>query len=570
MVTLLLGVAFLFKYGVDNDWFGPGVRVALGIVAAMISLFAGDRLWRRGQTVFAQGIIGLGLALLYLSIYAAAMLYHLLPQSLAFVAMCGVTAGAGWLALLYNSQAVAVIAMIGGYLTPPALSTGEDHPWILFGYVFLLNVGGSAAGTKAAMEGARADRRRGDDSPLRSLVLPHGLAMRIVPWPPCLRSPFTRNSASPRLSELWALFQLGASIALALDLARSSSFVWWNLAMVAGGLATAYRRSWATAPIWTLGCFWLPVWLWYSPDVSFAAISAAFLIFFGWTLWRGPERAPGFGLIAANAAIYYAASYTLLNPAHHQYMGLLAAAVGGIHLLLARHFEARQMPDPDTRGCACVRHARRSHPVRRIPHHHRLGAGRSGPGMAVRPLPQPVAARRFLVRADAGAGTPVRPRYLYLLAEFRVRHASEHAFPDLRRLDRRPLAGGSIPGSGGRCRCELYPRARVLLFGLGLEIGGWVSRNVVPENQSSVQIVAISVMLTVYAVILVLIGVKRRRPSTACWGSRWSCWWWRNCTWWMYGCWDACSASPLFWLWARFCWRSRIFIRGCGRCWIAF
>src|SRR6202043_3202644 len=31
VVTLLLGAAFLFKYGVDNDWFGPGVRVALGI-----------------------------------------------------------------------------------------------------------------------------------------------------------------------------------------------------------------------------------------------------------------------------------------------------------------------------------------------------------------------------------------------------------------------------------------------------------------------------------------------------------------------------------------------------------
>ena len=44
---------------------------------AIISLLAGDRVWRRGQTVFAQGVIGLGLALLYLSIYAAAMLYQL-------------------------------------------------------------------------------------------------------------------------------------------------------------------------------------------------------------------------------------------------------------------------------------------------------------------------------------------------------------------------------------------------------------------------------------------------------------------------------------------------------------
>jgi len=138
--TLLLGAAFLFKYGVDNDWFGPATRVAMGIAAAAISLLAGDRVWRRGQTVFAQGIIGLGLALLYLSIYAAAVLYQLVPSSLAFVAMSAVTGGAMGLAVLYNSQAIAVLALAGGYLTPPALSTGEDHPWILFGYVFLLNL----------------------------------------------------------------------------------------------------------------------------------------------------------------------------------------------------------------------------------------------------------------------------------------------------------------------------------------------------------------------------------------------------------------------------------------------
>ena len=86
VLTLLLGTAFLFKYGVDNNWFGPAARVALGTAAAIVSLLSGHRLWRRGQTIFAQGIIGLGLALLYLSIYAAAMLYHLVPSSVAFIA----------------------------------------------------------------------------------------------------------------------------------------------------------------------------------------------------------------------------------------------------------------------------------------------------------------------------------------------------------------------------------------------------------------------------------------------------------------------------------------------------
>lgn len=113
VVTLLLGAAFLFKYGVDNDWFGPGVRVALGISAGIISLLAGDRVWRRGQTVFAQGVIGLGIALLYLSTYATAMLYQLIPPGLAFVAMGGITGGAVGLAVLYNSQAIAILALAG-------------------------------------------------------------------------------------------------------------------------------------------------------------------------------------------------------------------------------------------------------------------------------------------------------------------------------------------------------------------------------------------------------------------------------------------------------------------------
>jgi uncharacterized membrane protein len=50
----------------------------------------------------------------------------------------------------------------------------------------------------------------------------------------------------------------------------------------------------------------------------------------------------------------------------------------------------------------------------------------------------------------------------------------------------------------------------VFLLGLGLEIGGWVGRNIAPEDQSGVQIVAISVMLTIYAVILIVLGVRTR------------------------------------------------------------
>ncbi len=144
VVTLIFGVGFLFKYAVDSQWIGPAMRVGLGVTAATISLFLGEWISLRGQRTFARGLTGLGLALLYLSFYAGFGFYHLLPQTTAFLLMCLTTAAAATLAVHYDSQAVALLGLIGGYLTPVLLSTGENHMWILAGYTSMLNLGALA------------------------------------------------------------------------------------------------------------------------------------------------------------------------------------------------------------------------------------------------------------------------------------------------------------------------------------------------------------------------------------------------------------------------------------------
>jgi uncharacterized membrane protein len=141
VVTLIFGVGFLFKYAVDSQWIGPAMRVALGVASATLSLFLGEWISLRGQKTFARGLTGLGLALLYLSFYAGFGFYHLLPQATAFLLMCLATAAAAMLALHYDSQAVALLGLAGGYLTPVLLSTGENHMWILAGYTSILNLG---------------------------------------------------------------------------------------------------------------------------------------------------------------------------------------------------------------------------------------------------------------------------------------------------------------------------------------------------------------------------------------------------------------------------------------------
>ena len=141
VVTLIFGVGFLFKYAVDNQWIGPGMRVALGVAAATLSLFLGEWISLRGQKIFARGMTGLGLALLYLSFYAGFGFYHLLPQGTAFLLMFLTTCAGAALALHYDSQAVAWLGLVGGYLTPVLLSTGENRMWVLAGYTLLLNLG---------------------------------------------------------------------------------------------------------------------------------------------------------------------------------------------------------------------------------------------------------------------------------------------------------------------------------------------------------------------------------------------------------------------------------------------
>jgi uncharacterized membrane protein len=348
IVTLLFGVAFFFKYAIDNEWIGPGMRVALGIAAATFSLFVGEWMSIRNQKVFAQGLTGLGLALLYLSFYASFSFYHLLPQSVAFLLMALTTAAAGALALHYNSRAVAVLGLLGGYLTPLLLATGEDHPWILFGYVFVLNLG--------ALTLVRARQW----IPLEYLCLAATFLLS-AGWASQWLADDTRPVASVFAILFYAQFAAGAvsrAVWIAVQfIAGGAAVIIWKepaqalpllLLFAAGGLVVSAWRQWPEAPVITLAAFWLPVWLaGYHPDsararmVAFLWCSPGFALFFLWSAWwrlvRGlPARAAELWLLAANAAAYFGTAYVLLDSDYHDYVGAFAVGLAILHGLLAK------------------------------------------------------------------------------------------------------------------------------------------------------------------------------------------------------------------------------------------
>jgi len=84
---------------------------------------------------------GGGIAILYFATYAAFQIYRLLPQGLAFSIMVLITILACGTAIAYQTQALAVLGLIGGFITPILMSSGKDHYLILFTYMTILNVG---------------------------------------------------------------------------------------------------------------------------------------------------------------------------------------------------------------------------------------------------------------------------------------------------------------------------------------------------------------------------------------------------------------------------------------------
>ncbi len=141
VVALLAAGGFFVKYAFEHDWISPSARVLMGILAGLVLLVAGDRFVRRRMRALGQGLLGGGLALLYLSLFAAFSLYELVPQAPAFAGMVLVTAAGMTLAVLHDALPISFLAVLGGFLTPVILSTGENARDVLFTYLLVLDLG---------------------------------------------------------------------------------------------------------------------------------------------------------------------------------------------------------------------------------------------------------------------------------------------------------------------------------------------------------------------------------------------------------------------------------------------
>jgi uncharacterized membrane protein len=149
-IAVACGGFFMLRLSIEQGWFGPGTRVSLGALLALLLIAAGE--WTRRKELIT-GIAGItsahipsiltaaGTTIAYADIWAAYALYNFLAPGAAFV-LLGIVALATLAAALLHGPTLAGLGLVGAYITPAVVSTGQPNYWAL--YVYLMVVSGAA------------------------------------------------------------------------------------------------------------------------------------------------------------------------------------------------------------------------------------------------------------------------------------------------------------------------------------------------------------------------------------------------------------------------------------------
>ncbi len=140
MVVMFFGLSFLVKYASNQGLLPLELRMAAVAAIAIALIGLG---WKTRTRAGGYGLVlqGGGIAALYLTVFAAAKMYSLMPTGVAFGLMFIIVVLGVMLAVLQNAQVLALMATAGGFLAPILTSDGSGNHVGLFSFYLLLNLG---------------------------------------------------------------------------------------------------------------------------------------------------------------------------------------------------------------------------------------------------------------------------------------------------------------------------------------------------------------------------------------------------------------------------------------------
>jgi uncharacterized membrane protein len=145
-LLILIGVASFLKIAFDRGWIGPPMRVALGLIAGAAVIGVASSMRKRLNPYFADGLVGIGAAIAYLSLYASGSMFHLLPVTAVSLGTIVVTATVCLLAYRQDRQPLAFFGIFGGIVAPLLMGGDGTDSIFLYTYLAVLSAGAMALG----------------------------------------------------------------------------------------------------------------------------------------------------------------------------------------------------------------------------------------------------------------------------------------------------------------------------------------------------------------------------------------------------------------------------------------
>lgn len=140
LTVLFLGLSFLATYFAHQGLLSMELR--LGFIGLCGGGLVGLGWWKRRRLGDNAALLqGAGFAVVYLTLFAACKYYPMIGGTTAFALMLLTVLAGSAMALLQQSQALAILATAGGFLVPLLTSDGSNRFVGLFSYYLLLNAG---------------------------------------------------------------------------------------------------------------------------------------------------------------------------------------------------------------------------------------------------------------------------------------------------------------------------------------------------------------------------------------------------------------------------------------------
>ncbi len=140
IVVFLLGVMWGFTAVVNAGFITEPVRCLIGLVVAGFMYGFGIKQIALQRQALGQVLLGGSIAVLMLSLFAAHMLYDLIPSTLAFVLFILSISLGVITSLRRASEPLTIVMMMGGFLIPFLMNSDDPNVWIFVGYLTLFSI----------------------------------------------------------------------------------------------------------------------------------------------------------------------------------------------------------------------------------------------------------------------------------------------------------------------------------------------------------------------------------------------------------------------------------------------